>query len=117
MVSKQRKASTDPASGSNYAPTSWPSDPLRARFTALGLPTDEAGTFSNQFNETFRAAGHISKGKHMSDGAIARMIRVLATNARGEVCAGAYCGIWSRMFRQGQILINPSISAFLMASE
>lgn len=109
-VSKKRKVESDPVPGVNFMKTRWPSDPLKARFIALGFSTEEAGIFSNQFNETFRAAGHISKGKHLSDVALARMIRVLASNSRGEVCAGAYCGIWSRMFRQGRILANPEIS-------
>lgn len=109
-VSRQPKVLGNPVPDANYSQTIWPTDPLKARFIALGFPNDQAGTFSNQFNETFRAAGYISSGKHLGKSAMARMIRVLASNARGEVNAGAYCGIWSRMFRQGQLLENPSIS-------
>lgn len=109
-ASKQRSSLSDPVPALNYLRTSWPEDPLKARFMALGFPILEAGLFSNQFNEAFRASGLITRGKRLSDGALARMIRVLATNARGEVCSGAYCGIWSRMFRQGQVLDNPEMS-------
>ena len=66
----------DPVPGVNFMKTRWPSDPLKARFIALGFSTEEAGVFSNQFNETFRAAGHIFKGKHLSNVALACEVNV-----------------------------------------
>lgn len=101
--------SDSPLEPVNYLPDSWPGDPLKARFESLGYQPLDLGRFSHRFVEAFWAASRVSKMKAISARALSRVIRVHASDSRGRITAGGYCGIWSAMFRAGQFLEDPLV--------